>query len=260
MKLDILQNSSKQLLRTIDRNSTTILTGLGVAGLIGTVILAIKATPKAIDLVEKEKTFRYEQYSDEFPINMTPLEIVETTWKEYVPTVLMGTTTIACMIASNHISVRRNAALVSLLTIAESTLREYQEKVTEQLGEKKAEKIREEILQDHLDKTPMSSQTVILTGNGNYPCFDNFSKRYFRSDIEHIRRSVNQFNQRLLRAGYLGINEFYDELGLEPIELGDEFGWIAERSMLEVRFDTKMAKESGEPCLVIDYMVVPHHI
>ena len=260
MDLSIIQKSSKQLLRTLDRNSPTILTGLGVAGLIGTVILAVKATPKAVDLIEKEKTFRHEQYSDEFPINMTPLEIVETTWQVYIPTALMGGITIACMIASNHISLRRNAALVSLYTLAEATLKEYQDKVSEQITEKKERTIREDIVQDHLDKNPVDTKTIVFTGNGNYLCFDDFSKRYFRSDVEAIRRSENQFNQHLLKEGWLGINDFYDELGLEPIELGDEFGWVAERSLLQVKYDAKLAKDTNEPCLVIGYTVTPNHI
>lgn len=258
MDLTVITKPTKQLVRLVNVNSPTILTGIGVAGLITTVILAIKATPKALERIEMEKRFRYEEFGENEPL--TKLEVIETTWKCYIPTAGMGLLTIASIIFANNINLRRNAALASLYSITETTLKEYQAKVVEQIGEKKEEKIRGEIAQDHIDQKTVDDKTVIFTGNGNYLCFDDFSKRYFRSDIEKIRQSVNRFNQKLLREGWLGINEFYYELGLESIELGDEFGWIAERELLEMKTSTKMAKDSGEPCLVIDYMVKPIHI
>lgn len=261
MDLTIINAYSKQLGRTIDRNSPTILTALGVAGLLGTVILAVKATPKALEIIEAERQFRFdEDQVSEYDDPIAPLDIVELTWKEYIPAGIMGAATIACMIGSNHISLRRNAALVSLLSLAETTLREYQAKVVETIGDKKAEKIESDLAQDRLDKQPAEEKTVIITGKGDYLCFDTFSSRYFRSNIDAIQKLENQFNQKLLREGWLNINELYYELGLDSIPLGDEFGWIAERNLMELKFHTKQAKDSGEPCLVVDYRVQPHHI
>lgn len=262
MDLSIITKSSREFGRALSKNSPTILTALGVAGLLSTVVLAIKATPKAVLIVEMEEKYRLENFQDEDynTLPIPPLDIVELTWREYVPTVAMGLATIACMVGSNHINLRRNAALASLFSITETALREYQAKVVEQIGEKKEEKIRGEISQDHLDANPMNKSSIIITGKGQYPCFDFFSKRYFLSDIEALKKAENIFNQRLLRSGWLGINEFYEEIGLEGIELGTEMGWIAERSLMELRFYTMQTKDSGEPCLVVDYMVSPNHI
>ena len=261
MNLSIVSTMTKQLANTINRNSPTILTALGVAGLVSTVILAIKATPKALNILGEEQRFRYEEeHSAQF--TDTPIDIfdsVELTWKCYVPTMLMGAATIGCIIGSNRINLRRNAALASLFSIAETTLREYQAKVAEEIGEKKEEKIRADIVQDKLNANPAEEKTIILTGKGMYLCFDTFSGRYFRSNIEVLQRAENVFNQRLLREGWFCINNFYDEIGLEFIELGDEMGWIAERGLMELKFTTKMAKDN-EPCLVVDYRVSPHHI
>lgn len=259
MDLSVIGKSAKQLGRSIDRNSPSILTAIAVAGVVSTVIMAVKATPKAMLAINEAEIFKGEHDNLDFS-PLTPMEMAEACWKLYLPTTIMGVTTIACIVGANHISLRRNAALVSLLSLAETAAKEYQAKVVEQIGEKKEEKIRGEIAQDHLDKNPQNEKTIILTGKGNYLCFDDFSKRYFRSDIEDLRRSANLFNQRLLKDGWLGINDFYDLIGLEPIELGDEFGWIAERSLLEMKFDTKMAKDTNEPCLVIGYVVTPNHI
>ena len=269
MDFTVFSQVTKNTGRVISKNSPTILTAMGVAGLISTVVLAIKATPKAEEILYHEADFRMDgwerqtgEHRDSYPITpiISPVETVELVWKEYIPTAIMGSITIACMISANHISLRRNAALVSLLSIAETTLKEYQNKVKEQIGEKKEEKIQSEIAQDHIDAHPVQEKSVILTGNGSYLCYDTFSGRYFRSDIEALRKAENTFNQRLIRNDWLCINEFYYDIGLESIDLGDEMGWIAERSLLELKFNTKMAKDTNEPCLVVDYFVSPHHI
>lgn len=270
MDLDTIKQSSKHFLQTIDRNSPTILTGLAVGGMITTIIFAVKATIKARDNLVQEANFRADEWSegtgehqDSYPGDFTAKEIVEICWKEYIPTVGMGVLTIGCIIGANHINLRRNAALASLYSLSVKALEEYQAKVVEQIGEKKEEKIRDEIAQDHIDRNPPKAETIIITGRGAYLCYDSFSDRYFRSDIEAIRRSVNDFNQHLLVEGWLSINEFYDLIGLGPTKLGDQMGWIGERSILEPKFHTKMGKMQdgvAEPCLVIDYMVEPHRI
>jgi len=259
--MDTLQTYLRILGKVVDKNSPTILTALGVAGLVSTVIFAIRATPKALEILEMEDRFREEEWKNNRDSGepRTALDTIELTWKEYIPTAAMGLVTIGCMVGSNHINLRRNAALASLFSITESALREYQSKVVEQIGVKKEEIIRGEIAQEHLDKNPSDEKTIVLTGNGDFLCFDAFSSRYFRSNVQNLQREEIKFNQKLLREGWLNINEFYYEIGLEPIELGDEMGWIAERNIMELKFSTKMAK-NDEPCLVLGYRITPHHI
>lgn len=246
--------------RSLSKNSPTILTVLGVAGVVSTAILAIKATPKAMEILEYEEKFRASEINDvDYGRPIDFLDTVKLTWRVYTPTIGMGFATVCCIIGANNIHLRRNAALASLFSITETALREYQSKVVETIGEAKEEKIRGELAQERLDQKPVETSTVIMTGNGSYLCYDAFSGRYFRSDVEDLRRKENQFNQKLLREGWRCINEFYWDIGLDPIELGDEMGWIAERSLLDLKFTTKMGT-NNEPCLVMGYSVTPHHI
>lgn len=260
MDLSIITNSSKELSKTFTKHSPSILTALGVAGLFTTVVLAIKATPKAMEIIEMEEKYRQSEIQDpDYDLPITFLDKVELTWKVYLPTAGMALVTAGCIVGANHIHLRRNAALASLFTVADTALREYQAKVVETIGETKEAKIQEELIQEKLDKNPMDEKTVIFTGKGDYLCYDAFSGRYFKSNVDAIKRAENEFNQRLLQREWLGINEFYEELGLEGIELGDEMGWIATRELLHIRYSTKQAKE-GEPCLVLGYSVSPYHI
>lgn len=254
-----LKLALRQFGRAVDNNSPTILSGLAVAGVLGTVIMAIRATPKALDHLELVKDHRADElYEDDQEMTLT--EVIESTWKFYIPTMLMGATTITCIVMANHISTRRYAAVSSLLALAETAAREYEKKVEETIGEKKAQKIHDDVAQDHIDKHPIESSAVVLTGKGEHLFFDSFSARYFKSDVETIRRLVNDFNQRLLRCApmFLPINDFYYEMGLESIEMGDEMGWNAEDNMLEV--STSSAKVvKGEPVIILEYKVWPKH-
>lgn len=252
-----LTKTTKTVGRWMDNNSPALLSAVAIVGVVSTVAMAIKATPKAMLVLETEERFRREEGN--LP-EINTLDKMELTWKIYLPSAVMGLITIGCIIGSNHISTRRNAALISLIGVAENVLREYQEKVVETIGENKEEKIHANIAQDQIDNHPVTESTIIMTGHGSYLCYDNFSKRYFRSEIEAIRRSANEFNRKLNIEGWLTINYLYDLLGLEPIELGDEYGWIAERALLDLKFNTRMAKDTDEPALVIDYMVKPYHI
>lgn len=244
----IAQNAGKVL----NKNSPTILTGMAVAGFVTTIIFAVKATPKALEILEQERVMRRD-YDNNRPI--TKKDIVKLTWKAYLPTTLMGATSIGCMIFANRISLRRNAVLSSLYAISEKTLKEYQDKVVETIGENKNRKIKEDLKQDLIKKDPPKDSSIILTGKGDTLCYDVLSGRYFKSDIETIRKIENETNKKLLSNMWVSLNEVYSDLGLPSIDLGRDIGWDVDK-MLEFNFTSKLT-EDGRPCLVIDYMVGP---
>lgn len=254
--------------RTLDRNSPTILTAIGVAGLVTTVAYAIKGTINAVDILHQEAEFRLEDwekktgkdrsiYPDEI---FTTQEIVELTWKQYIPMAGMGIVTMACMIGSNHISLRRNAALVSLLSLAESAAREYQAKVVEKLGEKKEEQIRGEINQDTVNKNPPpEKQSILVVNKGQNLCFDKLSGRYFFGDMVTISRIVNEFNHRLLSEMQITLNELYSDLGLPPIDMGAQTGWDIEKGMVDIFFSANLSPD-GQSAIVLEHRRLPTNL
>jgi hypothetical protein len=168
----------------------------------------------------------------------------------------MGLGTAFCIIGANSISMRRYAALGGLYGLAEASLKEYQQKVVDTIGEKKEAAMRSDILQDKLNADPLSNKTVIMTGRGTSKCYDTLSGRYFEGDIETIRKIQNDFNFNLINGmGYGTLNEYYDELGLDRTKLGDTLSWSTEYK-LEIIFDAKLS-DKGEPVIVLDYRVVP---
>lgn len=244
----VVKSGLKQVGKFIDTNSPILLTGMGLAGMVTTVIFAVKATPKA------EKIIKCEESQVERPL--TKVEIVKHTWKCYIPTVAMGAASAACIIGGQTVSLRRNAVLAGLYTLTDNTLKEYQDKVIETVGEKKNNDIVDAMAKDIVEQNQVVEQNVIYAG-GEHLCYDPLTGRYFRSDIELINRAVNNLNKSLIDDRYESLNDFYYILGLPEVDpiIGDSVGWNSDR-LLDLGFSSQLAS-NGEPCVVMRYDVAP---
>lgn len=245
------------------KHGSQILLGLGIVGSIGTVIMAVKATPKALTIMDNEvaKTSDTDENLmpiEEIPSHLTTKEKVQLTWKLYLPAAISGTLSIICLICSHKIDTRKNAAIATAYALTESALKEYQDKVVEVVGEKQERSIRDAIAKDHVDNNPVVSREVIITKSGDTLCFDSISGRYFKSDIEKIRKSMNDLNSRLNQEMYISLNEFYEELGLKPVAIGYELGWNVSKGLIDLYFSSTLA-EDGTPCLVLGFENAPKY-
>lgn len=252
MNANLLSRNLKQISHVLNKNSPTILTALGIAGFISTVVMAVRATPKAVEAIYQEDNFKRDH---SYP-GLTTLEKVEITWKYYLPSALMGATSIACIVASTSINNRRNVALTSLFAVAESTLKDYQAKVIETIGEKKEKKIQEELAEDGLKKNPINQNAIIVSGLGDTLCQDQYTGRYFKGDVEHIRKVVNDFNRRLLTEMRISLNDLYSDLGLDRVDGGEYIGWDIEKGLVDLEFYAKLAS-GNVPCVVVSFTKKP---
>jgi len=255
-------NGVQKIGQALVKNSPTILTGLSVAGLVTTTLMGIKATPKAFQIIQDERLTRAD--SDEtFIYGSTPLpkkDIIKLTWKCYVPTAVMAGLTVACIVGANSINLRRNAALASIYSLSEAALKEYQAKVVETIGKNKERAIKDEIAKDRITKNPVSDKELIITGAGETLCYDSFSGRYFKSDVEQIRRVLNDLSRDLLTDshGFITLNEVYIGLGLKGTKMGEMLGWHIDDGLIDPDFSTQLT-ENGTPCLVLDFSVEPRY-
>ena len=246
-----LTNFLKSTRTFLGKHSPEILTGIGVTGMITTTILAVKSTPKALILIEEKKK---ELGTDE----LTVIEVVKTAWKPYIPALALGIASASCIIGASAVNAKRNAALATAYAISERTLVRYRDKIIDTIGEKKEKEVREKIAQDEVDKNKVSNNGVIVTSKGNTLCRDAISGRYFRSDIDKIKKIVNELNRQMIYQNYISLNDFYYELGLDPVKNGSALGWNLDSGLIELDFSTCLA-ENDEPCVVIDYLVGPRY-
>ena len=257
---------------TMDKHSPEILTGIGIAGTITTTVLAVKATPKALELIEEaeykkeEETVVYNckvnKVSECISSDLKPLEVVKAAWKPYIPAAITGSLSVVCIVGASRVNFKRNAALATAYTLSEKVLKDYKDSVVETIGEKKEEKIKEKVAQKKVDKQPASkSEVVMVNSDGNVLFLEPVSNRYFKSDVESIRKIVNDLNYRLTTGTeeYISLSEFYDEIGLSHTSISDEIGWNIYRDG-QIAVDMPSAKtDKGEPCLVLDYNVSPRY-
>lgn len=233
--------------KIVSDNSPAILTAAAVAGVVTTAVLAAKGGAKA-----HQDVLHYESEHRD-PISL--VDEVKLTYRYYVPAVATGAATIACIIGANTISTKRQAALASAYGLTEFAFKEYRDKVVEHIGEAKETKVHDEVMKDIVDRKPMNDNQVIITGNGKSLFLDNFTERYFESDMESVRRAVNDINEQIFGQEYASLNDFYNLLGIKGSKLGEELGW-AQTNKLEVRYSTALT-DDGRPCVVIDFRKEP---
>lgn len=251
---------AKILAGRISENSPIILTGLAIAGLVSTSVLAVKATPKAMEMLANERFDRNQRYIIEGgDPNLSAYDAIRICYKCYIPAIAVGAVSICCIVGANSISSRRTAALAGVYAITETAFQEYQTKVAETIGERRELKVRDEIAADRIKANPTGTNEIIITGKGDLLCYDSLTGRYFKSSVEHIRRTVNDLNHQLLTDMFITLDELHTELGLSGTVLGGELGWHIDRGLIDITFSSQL-NESSEPCLVLDYRVVPRFL
>ena len=259
MNKQTLTKFARDVRLSLSRHSPEILIGLGIAGMITTTVLAVKATPKALCLMEEKKQ---ELDTD----SLTPMETVKTTWKCYVPAAITGAASIACLVGSNSVNARRNAALATAYKLSETAFSEYRDKVVETIGERKEKTVRDKISEDHVKNNPISKTDVIVTGKGKTLFYDHHSGRYFYSDLEKIKRAENKLNKEINCDPFdsgVTLNDFYEEIGLPGTSTGDALGWNLRIGLIDIYPSAQMAEEGseheGEPCIVLNYTNPPKY-
>ena len=245
-----LATIAKEIRKFASKRSPEILTGIGIAGMITTTILAVRATPKALKLIEEQKE---EESVDE----LSSFEVVKVAWKPYIPAMVTCIASTACLIGASSVNTKRNAALATAYKLSETALSEYRDKVVETIGEKKERIVRDKVAEERVKKNPVSKNEVIVTGNGKTLCFDPISGRYFMCSIETIKKAENTLNKQMLHdiSGYVSLNEFYDELGLDHTSVGNDLGWNTNQ-LIDIDFSSQL-NDNGEPSVVLDYLVAP---
>lgn len=250
MSKEGLKRTIKSAGRVLTKYSPGILTGIGITGMIGATFMAVKATPKALYLIEtKKKESEVEE--------LTPVETIKTCWKCYIPATLTTVVSAACLIGASTVSAKRNAALVTAYSISEAALREYQEKVVEVVGEKKEKVVRDAVAKDQIERDPVTkSEVVIIDSNSNTLCYEPLSGRYFKSTIDKIKKAEIKLDRQMIQEMYVSLNDFYWEIGLDGTDLGDKMGWNLSKGYMDLSFSSQLA-DDGTPCAVIVYGIPP---
>jgi hypothetical protein len=156
-------------------NSSTILTWVGAAGVVATAVMAVKATPKALKLIDEAKEEKGEELSK--------IEVVDVAAPVYIPTVLMGVSTIACIFGANILNKRNQAALMSAYALLDNSYKEYMRKTEELYGDEADTQIKEELAKENYEEG-------IIIPREEELFFDFKTLQYFHASMDEVVQKV----------------------------------------------------------------------
>lgn len=245
-------------------HSPTILTGIGAIGVITTAVMAVKATPKALELIEDK-----EHETPGVFAHLTPIEKIKAAWTCYIPTIIVGTSTIACIFGANVLNRKQQASLLSAYALLNNSYKEYKDKLKELYGEETHRKIMESLC---VEKAKNANVTAIGGVMGNCISsdfedayeeemlfYDNLSKRYFQSTISKVLQAEYHLNRNFVIGGCVSLNDYYEFLGLEKTEYGETVRWNNfDGYYYWIDFNhQKVELDDGLECYIIDVMFDP---
>ena len=236
-----------------NENGMNILTGLGVVGVATTAVLAAKATPKALELLQEKDEYKQEAYGEP----LTRFEKVLAMAPAYIPAVLTGLATVSCIVGMNRVSYTKQASLISAYTYLNSSYEEYRRKVKEVFGEEGEAKVRAELGRE--------IELYEKYGSLHEPrlFYDEISNRYFEMSMYEMKEAEYNMNRMFNFLGALKLNEVYEFFNLGPTEYGESVGWAALRdwevigySWIEATFD-EITTNDGLQAFVIRFNMPP---
>ena len=232
----------------VSRNASTILTCIGGVGVIATSVMAVKATPKALKLIENAKEEKGE--------DLTKLDIVQVAGPAYIPSVITGVATLACIFGANALNKRQQAAIMSAYALLDNSYKEYRGKVRELYGDETDEKIKEEIIKDKYEDFDLDDYNKQLF-------YDEYSERYFESTMEKVVKAEYFINRKISLWGGADLNEFYEALDIPQVDYGRHVGWSSGWLMDTAWSDwldfdhKKVVLDDGLECYIISMSVEP---
>ena len=241
-----LLESSKKFIK---RNGSTILTCVSSVGVVATTVMAVKATPKAVKLLEQAEVQKEEP--------LTVLEKIKVAGPSYIPTILVGASTIACIFGANMLNKRQQAALLSAYALLDNSYKEYKKKAAELYGENADQHIREELAKDQYEDSDIEVEDNKLL------FYDEYRREYFNATMEDVLMAEYTLNRDLSYHGYATLNEFYDLLNLPHTDFGDILGWCS--MMIHeyqwyawVEFNhRKVVMDDGLECYILEILTEP---
>lgn len=205
------------VMKLVQKNSSTILTCIGAAGVIATAVLTGRATIKAVRIADGMDRFDLDEGKTIYPPQK---EIVKAVWKEYIPAAATGLATIALIFGANALNKKQQATLVSAYALLDQTYREYKNKVKDVLGEESEQKVEDAIAEEKVSD--------ICPSDGKLLFYEpNYGQGFERTMLE-VQDAEYRLNQKFAVEGEASLNDFFELLGLNKTDTGDLIGWSQE--------------------------------
>ena len=231
---------------TVQKHSPVILFAAGVVGMVGTVVLASRATLKLEEVLdetqddlEKARTLESAKYSEEDRRRDIFIIYARTAGKitrMYGPAVIVGGLSIAALTGSHIVLTRRNLAITAAYAALDRGFRQYRERVVAELGTEKDRQFRY-AMEDHeiVEETDTGPQIRAIKQMGANSA-SVYARFFDEGNVNWKReRSYNQMflscqqnyaNDLLNSRGHVLLNDVYDMLDIPRSKEGCVVGWV----------------------------------
>lgn len=244
----------------LEKGAPTVLSIVATIGVLTSVGLAIKQTPKALELI-KEKEKKKGQ-------KLEKKEIVKSAAPLYLPVLASCTATIICIWGINGLNKRSQASLISAYAMLDQKYKNYKDKVIDIYGKEGHDKIISELAKEHSDDGVIKlyglydSSTLdfgVDSPDDERLFYDTISMRYFTSTVSRVLQAEYHLNRNfILASGEVYVNEFYEFLGISKIPELEHHGWFVSDDMYWVDFNhSKTTLDDGLECLIIEAVQEP---
>lgn len=237
----------------LKKNAGTILTCIGAVGVVATAVMSAKATPKAIELLEKAEAEKGEK--------MTLTEKVMTAAPVYLPSAGIGIATLVCIFGANALNQKQQAALMSAYALLDRSYAAYKSKVDELYGEEAGVAVRKALAEG---KREESNKRKSESSNEKMTFYLADLDRYFESTKEDVLLAEYHFNRNFILRGNAPLNELYEFFGLTKTGDGELLGWSIDAGFefygyAWVDFDHDICQtDDGMEYCVISMPFLPH--
>lgn len=245
-----INRSLKTVKSVITANSPVLLVGATITGIVATGVLSAKAGYKARGIVDAAQ-------AEKGPEPLTTQEKVSLTWLCYAVPAVTGASTVASCLGIHFVHNKRHAALAGLYAVTAGKLDDYKDEIESALGVKKQQEFNDRMAQKSADGSPLINNEVIMTSNGTELCYDDWTGRWFHSNMNSIASAVNEVNAILIDEGELDLNTFYDRLGLTSIPQGTDFGWQHSNVPKLALIYGNITAPDGRPAIAISFRDAP---
>lgn len=301
MKKTELATKARQILVKsklgLKKHSPEILMATGIGVGIVAAVVACKQTVKATQIVENSRKSLDDiesvkvmaangeaEYTEEDEKNdrrTIAIQLTKGMIRTYAVPVGLGVLSVTCILASNHILRKRNAALAAAYSALSLDFANYRKRVVDKYG-----KEADFMLKNGLEKELIAHQVIdpdtgevketkeeVLKYDGEKlsqyaRVFDEVGSTQWTPSPDHNKAFLlmeqNYFNERIKTRGYIFLNEVYERLGFRPTKAGSVVGWVYQNADYEgIDFGiftarTPKAKDflnGDEPSIILDFNV-----
>lgn len=241
---DLVTSKVGRQILTAQKHSPVLLLGAGVVGVVGTVVLACRATLKVEEVLTEHqemakhiKTFEHVDYSEDDRVKDQAVLYTKTAMKLtklYGPAVLIGALSIGCLTGSHVVLSRRNAGLTAAYAALEKGFNEYRKRVADEFGDEKEREFRYGAIS--VTETNEKGERVTVRKANPTGALSIYAKLFDENstswnlepmyNLAYLKCQQQFANDRLRAKGHLFLNEVYDSLGLDRTPAGQVVGWV----------------------------------